>query len=120
MGDRITIAGQVIDLLGQGYSVDEIFKELRHRPGLGNVSRETVVRAINKVKGRGADSKMLLAIYETQCHMLGILEELAGYHRHLAAQRARTAERQLLKKASQTNTCSSLDPGKIGLSKPPA
>jgi len=88
----------VITLHEAGYSTEEIVKELRHKPGLATITKGNVTSIIRKSTGRGADSRMLLAIYEMQVETLGLVRQLVAANeanKTRAKWKAREVERKL-------------------------
>jgi hypothetical protein len=96
--EQTSIAGMVITLHEAGYSTEEIVKELRHKPGLATITKGNVTSIIRKSTGRGADSRMLLAIYEMQVETLGLVRQLVAANeanKTRAKWKAREVERKL-------------------------
>jgi hypothetical protein len=97
METNTSITSLIVTLHEAGYSVDEILKELKHKPGLKVVSRRTVTAAIEKAAGKSADSHMLQSVYEMNIEMLALVRELVGERRQLKAEAtARKLERLAL------------------------
>jgi hypothetical protein len=78
MSQPVSVSGQVIDLYERGYSPDEIYLEVRSRPGQSHVSMRRISAALRQVKSRSADSRRLYEVYEAVLETLALVRAIAS------------------------------------------
>lgn len=86
---RTSLSGQILTLFEQGYDAEQIYLEMKSRPGAGNLSKARVSEVLRRVTGKTADSRRLHEVYEIVLECLSLLREI------VSASRQREAARKL-------------------------
>jgi hypothetical protein len=94
MEQPTTITGQLMALHHAGYSTEQIWRELKSRPGNSNLRFQRVAEMLAYHVGQSGDSRRLFEIHEMLVELLAIGRELVAYRRQHIPQRMRGIEKR--------------------------